>query len=151
MNYRTVDEILHFKFEDAYIADVQVTKGIFHMILDNVTIMPENSCNRDIRIMRTNQMLFKLEEAQVLSVVEEGYKVYDANGNLNQAYEDKEIPEDEQIKVIKEFADGSIYSLEKQEEIYVFFIDAPNERTYKMLVKASHDVEEWDRFMNKED
>ena len=151
MNYRTVDEILHFKFEDAYIADVQVTKGIFHMILDNVTIMPENSCNRDIRIMRTNQMLFKLEEAQVLSVVEEGYKVYDANGNLNQASEDKEIPEDEQIKVIKEFADGSIYSLEKQEETYVFLIDAPNERTYKMLVKASHDVEEWDRFMNKED
>lgn len=151
MNYRTIDETLHFKFEDAYIADVQVTKGIFHMILDNVTILPENSCNRDIRIMRTNQMLFKLEEAKVLSVVEEGYKVYDANGNLSQAYEDKEIPEEEQTKVIKEFADGSIYSLEKQEETYVFLIDAPNERTYKMLVKASHDVEEWDRFMNKED
>ena len=67
MNYRTVDETSHFKFEDAYIADVQVTKGIFHLILDNVTILPENSCNRDIRTMRTNQMMLKLEEAEVVS------------------------------------------------------------------------------------
>lgn len=151
MNYRTVDETGHFKFEDAYIADVQVTKGIFHMILDNVTILPENSCNRDIRTMRTNQMMFKLEEAEVISLVEEGYKVYDANGNLSRTYEDKELSEGEFIGVIKEFTDGSIYSLEKQETTYIFYIDAPNERTYKLEVKASHDVEEWDRFMNKED
>lgn len=151
MNYRTVDEISHFKFEEAYIADVQVTKGIFHLILDNVTILPENSCNRDIRIMRTNQMMFKLEEAEVLSLVEEGFKVYDANGNLKQCYEDKEVSREAFISRIREFADGSIYSLEKQEEVYIFLIDAPNEHTYQLQVKASHDVEEWDRFMNKED
>lgn len=151
MNYRTVDETSHFKFEDAYIADVQVTKGIFHLILDNVTILPENSCNRDIRTMRTNQMMFKLEEAEVVSLVEEGYKVYDANGNLSQTYEDQEIAKEQYTSVIKEFADGSIYSLEKQEELYTFLIDAPNERTYNLQVKASHDVEEWDRFMSKEE
>ena len=53
--------------------------------------------------------------------------------------------------MIKVFADGSIYSLEKQEELYTFLIDAPNERTYNLQVKASHDVEEWDRFMSKEE
>ena len=151
MNYRTVDEISHFQFADAYIADVQVTKGIFHLILDNVTILPENSCNRDIRTMRTNQLMFKLEEAKVELLVEEGYKVYDSNGNLSQTYEDQIIAEEDYTRVIKEFADGSIYSLEKQEESYVFLVDAPNERTYRLQVRATHDVEEWDRFMSKED
>ena len=52
MRYTTTDELEHFSFAEAYIADVQVTGGFFHMTLSNVTILPENSCNRDIREMR---------------------------------------------------------------------------------------------------
>ncbi len=49
MKYTTTDELEHFSFTEAYIADVQVTGGFFHMTLSNVTILPENACNRDIR------------------------------------------------------------------------------------------------------
>ena len=82
MKYTTTDELEHFSFAEAYIADVQVTGGFFHMTLSNVTILPENSCNRDIREMRANDLVLKIEEPVIRSLVREGYKVYDANGAL---------------------------------------------------------------------
>ena len=82
MKYTTTDELEHFSFTEAYIADVQVTGGFFHMTLSNVTILPENSCNRDIREMRANDLVLKIEEPVIRSLVREGYKVYDANGIL---------------------------------------------------------------------
>lgn len=149
MKYKTTDELTHFNFADAYIGEVQVTSGFFHMVLDNVTILPENSCNRDIREMRANNMLFKIEESAITSIVEEGYKVYDANGKLMQTCEDVVIAEKDFAEVAKTLIEGVIYSLEKRENAYVFTIDAANERTYQLCVSGTHDVEEWDRFLNK--
>lgn len=150
MNYRTTNELEHFDFTDAYIADIQAVGGFFHIILDNVTILPENSCNRDIRQMRANQLLLKIEQASLDSIVEEGYKVYDADGKLMQTCDDVEVASEDFAAVIKTFTDGMIYSLKKQENHYLFFIDAANERTYQLCVSGTGDVEEWDRFLNKE-
>ena len=62
MRYTRTDELEHFSFAEAYIADVQLAGGFFHMTLSNVTILPENSCNRDIREMRANDLVLKIEE-----------------------------------------------------------------------------------------
>lgn len=148
MKYKTTDEWQNFSFTEAYIADIQATNGFFHMELDNVTILPENSCNRDIRKMRTNGLLLKLEDFAITSMVEEGYKVFDANGNPMKQVEDVVIAEKEYFSVMKEFVEGIIFSLEKKENTYIFSIDAANERTYTLEVRASHDTEEWDRFLN---
>ena len=56
MKYHTDNELQNFQFAGAYIAEMCVVNGIFEMILDNVTILPQNSCNRDIREMRTNEL-----------------------------------------------------------------------------------------------
>lgn len=149
MNYRTTDELEHFNFADAYIGDVQVTSGFLHIFLDNVTILPENSCNRDIREMRANQLLLKIEGASIEAVVEEGYKVYDANGKLMKTCEDVKVEEKDYLSVVKSFADGVIYSLEKKEGEYRFIIDGADEHTYLLRVSGTKDVEEWDRFLNK--
>lgn len=148
MKYKTTDEWKNFSFAEAYIGDIQATNGFFHMELDNVTILPENSCNRDIRKMRTNGLLLKLEDFAITSLIEEGYKVFDANGNPMKEVEDVVIAEKDYFSVMKELVEGVIYSLEKEENTYVFSIDAANERTYTLEVKASHDIEEWERFLN---
>lgn len=57
---------------------------MFEIVFDNVTILPANSCNRDIREMRANELVLKISEPKIEALVEEGYKVYDANGNLKQ-------------------------------------------------------------------
>lgn len=150
MKYTTKNEFEHFNFAEAYIGDVQVTSGFFHMVLDNVTILPENSCNRDIREMRANNLILKIEDFSVLSVVEEGFKTYNADGKLIGICEDVEIAPEEQLDVIKTFADGVLYSLEKCDAQYIFNIDAANERSYVLTVEGSGDEEAWDRFLNKE-
>lgn len=33
-------------------------------------------------MMRTNELLFKISDAEIISLVEEGYNEYDADGNL---------------------------------------------------------------------
>lgn len=148
MSYRTENELMNFDFAEAVVADIQVTSGFFHVDLDNVKIKPENSCNRDIREMRANNLVLKIEQAAVVSLIEEGFKTYDAIGNLKSTCEDVEIPENERLSVIKTLAGGVLYSLEKKDSQYVFTVDAENERTYELTVEGSGDVEEWDRFLN---
>ena len=84
MKYYTENELQNFRFEGAYIAETCAVNGIFEMILDNVTILPQNSCNRDIREMRANELKLKIREPEITAFVEEGYKVYDADGNLKE-------------------------------------------------------------------
>ena len=105
MRYTTTDELEHFSFAEAYIADVQLAGGFFHMTLSNVTILPENSCNRDIREMRANDLVLKIEEPVIRSLVREGYKVYDANGILMRTCEDEMVNEYDLTLFIREESD----------------------------------------------
>lgn len=48
MKYHTINELDHFCFKEAYIAQICAVSGMFEIVFDNVTILPANSCNRDI-------------------------------------------------------------------------------------------------------
>ena len=69
MSYRTENEFTHFKFSDVHVSDIMMSFGTFKICLDNVIIKSENSCNRDIRDMRTNGLVLKLEDADIISFV----------------------------------------------------------------------------------
>ena len=149
MKYCTRNELANFVWKDSFIGEVQVTNGMFHLGLDNVTILPENSTNRDIREMRANELLFTIENANILTLIEEGYKVYDADGNLQNAFLDKEVEKDKILEVLHTFAGGNIYSLKQDGNLYVFEIDA-NDHTYVLNVEGTGNVEEWDRYLTKD-
>ena len=74
MNYRTENEFTQFKFSDVHVSDIMMSFGTFKICLDNVIIKSDNSCNRDIRDMRTNGLILKLEDANIISFVREGFK-----------------------------------------------------------------------------
>ena len=154
MKYTTTNEFEQFEFEEAHISDIQIVEGRFFMLLDNVKILPDNSCNRDIRKMRANELFFKVTNGSMVSLIEEGYKLYDANGKLTREIEDREVSAEEYKEITDAFIDGMVYEIEKSvtEENgrvqYRFVIDAANERTYTMIVLGDGDLEEWDRFLN---
>lgn len=154
MKYTTTNEFNQFEFEEAHISDIQIVEGRFYMLLDNVKILPDNSCNRDIRKMRTNELFFKVTNGTMTSLIEEGYKLYDANGKLTREIEDREVVASEYKEITDEFIDGMVYEVEKtiledkNQVQYHFVIDAANERTYTMIVLGDGDLEEWDRFLN---
>lgn len=151
MKYCTNNELEHFSFAESYIAGIQKRSGSMVFTLDNVTILPENSCNRDIRGMRTNGLELTIRDGKTAMLIEEGYKVYNADGVLTGQYEDREIAPEQYNDTLKQLADGecSIYSLEKTAGIYTFQIDASNDRTYVLQINGTGDTQEWDRFLNK--
>lgn len=150
MKYTTTNEFDHFDFLEAHVNDIMFANGVFKIGLDDVKILPENSCNRDIRKMRTNGLILSLSDAEILSFVEEGYRIYDADGNLKKTEDDVPVDEQEYKTVFEYFTDAYAYNIEKKDDEYTFVIDGTNERTYSIIVKASGDAQEWDKFLNLE-
>ena len=107
--YNTMNEFVHFDFSEAVIGDIQLAEGMFRAVIDNVKILPENSCNRDIRTMRTNELLLKLDDAKLVTLVEEGYREYDADGNLKNTYEDIVVNPDQYKQKEEVLVEGTIY------------------------------------------
>lgn len=92
MKYNIKNELSGFDFSQAHIQDIEMTTDRFHLVLDQVMILPENSCNRDIRTMRTNGLLFTIENFAFQSLVEEGFTLYNANGQLTKTVPDRVVP-----------------------------------------------------------
>ena len=149
MGYRTVDEFDGFDFKDAHITSMERRNGHFIAVLDDVKILPSNSCNRDIREMRTNELVLKLNDAVVEEFILEGCKIYDADGVLQETREDTAVESSEYDKTLKEMEDRYIYEITKENDIYTIYIDG-DEDSYMIKVKASHDTQEWEKFMSKE-
>ena len=148
MKYTTRNEFCNFEFSEVHIDDVKIQNGVFQMIL--VKILPENSTNRDIRKMRANGLVLTIEDAQINSFVEEGYKTYDADGNLLREDPDIELDEQQYRDIYEFFIDSYAYLIAQNEDEYTFVIDGTNERTYTIIVQGSGDVEEWDKFLQIE-
>lgn len=163
MKYTTTNELAHFGFAEAYISDIQKISGYFQLTLDNVMISPDCSKNRDVREMRANEWNLKIREGTVASIVEEGYKVYNADGKLMEEYEDKPVTADQYNELLKSFTDGEccVISLEVQrlplhvtddsevKNTYLVTIDASNGHAYVLEITGTGDFEEWNRFLNK--
>ena len=121
MKYKTTNDLAGFDFTEAYIGEIRAMSDTFTIGLDNVKILPENTKNRDIRKMRTNELVLKIRDAKIVDFVEEGYKVYDANGNLK---EKKGRPRGFCRCVYGEFKKligCVIYTLKKKKEISMRF------------------------------
>ena len=150
MKYTTRNEFCNFEFSEVHVDDVKIQNGVFQMRLDDVKILPENSTNRDIRKMRANGLVLTIEDAQINSFVEEGYKTYDADGNLLREDPDIELDEQQYRDIYEFFIDSYAYLIAQNEDEYTFVIDGTNERTYTIIVQGSGDVEEWDKFLQIE-
>lgn len=148
MSYQTTNEFHHFEFDETHIGDIEVIGGVFHILLDNVKILPENSCNRDIRKMRCNELELRIEDPKVERVVREGYSLSDANGNPVKHIADEVLEPEHYADAWKVFLDAEVFSIEKQDGMYVFVVDATDERTYTVQVSGSGDAERWERFLN---
>ena len=151
MKFQTTNELEHFCFAESYIADIQKIGGCLRFTLDNVTILPENSRNRDVRQMRANGLLLHIRDAKVEDLIEEGYKVYDADGNLKEQFPDQPLASAQYNETLNALSDGScsVYALQKEGDRYRFALDGGNDRTYLLCVSGTGDFEEWDRFLNK--
>ena len=147
MSFFTENEVEHFDFSEAHIGELRFGLGPFYMLLDNVKILETNSCNRDVRTMRTNGLTFRITDPQVVTVTEEGYKLYNADGVLQQEVPDRTMDPQEYAQLCQALEDAVVYELKKEGNIYRISIDG-EEHAYTLEISGSGDTEEWERFMN---
>lgn len=147
MGFFTENEVETFDFGEAHVGELRFGLGPFYMLLDNVKILETNSCNRDVRTMRTNGLTFRIVDPQVLSVIEEGYKVYNADGILQQEVPDRTVDPEEYADLCAMLEEAVVYEIKKEDSIYRISIDG-EEHAYTLEIKGAGDSEEWDRFMN---
>ena len=93
MRFHTENEFDNFDFRESYLQGIVQMSGSFRATIDQVKIKPENSKNRDIRMMRTNNLELHIADAVVTSIVEEGVKIYNADEVLQQEIPDRVLDE----------------------------------------------------------
>lgn len=147
MRFFTENEVETFDFSEAHIGELRFGPGFFYMLLDNVKILENNSKNRDVRTMRTNGLMFRIMNPQVVAVTEEGCKIYNADGVLQQEVPDRPVRPEEYVKLCKKMEDAVVFELKKEDSCYRISADT-EDHAYILEVQGSGDSEEWERFMN---
>ena len=147
MSFFTENVVETFDFGEAHVSELRFGLGPFYMLLDNVKILEKNSCNRDVRTMRTNGLTFRITDPQIVAVIEDGYKLYNADGVLQQEVPDRNVEPEEYADLCSQLEDAVIYELKREDDIYHIAIDG-EEHAYTLKIRGSGDSEEWQRFMN---
>ena len=85
-----------------------------------------------------------------MRIVQEGYKVYNADSKLIKQYEDQEMEPERYGEIVTAVNDGEsrIYAFNKSEQTYEIIVEAGDERTYVLYITGTGDTEEWNRFLS---
>lgn len=147
MGYYTKNEIQHFAFTQAHIFDIKEYRSQLIFELGYVIIKAENSCNRDVFDMGTNELRLRLYDVTDVSLTRLGYKEYDANGRLMSETPDETVKKEEQQAVLEGFQGGAgqITNLEVKDGTYCFDVET-EEELYLLEVCATDNSQEWERF-----
>lgn len=149
MKYQSIDALEDFSFAEAVIFDVDCCFSHLKLQLANVTILSSNANNRDIMNMRTNDLILTFEEPIFLSIIEEGYKIYDANEKLVQEIPDKIISKEEHNAILQTLPESYIYSIEvlSKEHCIITTDSSVDKNGYRIELTFQHSVAQWDRFL----
>lgn len=85
MGYTTKNEVMNFRFADAEIFEIKGIRDKITFELGYVTILGQNSCNRDIREMGTNALTLDLMGVEETTLVKEGFKVFECRWQSRKA------------------------------------------------------------------
>lgn len=149
MKYKTTNELETFDFQESFINDIEYALGKLSFSLDNVTIKASNSHNKDIIDMRTNQLILTFHNVTIEEIIEEGYKLYDADNHLQEIIDDCIINENEYGNVLKDLSNCYFHSIETFENKYTLNINT-DFHTFSIKLQCEQASAEWDKFMRKD-
>lgn len=72
--------------------------------------------------------------------------MYDADGNLKQTFEDREMSPEEIETGLDELAGHTIYQITKEQDVYSAVVDG-EDHSFRIEIKAAHDIAQWDKFL----
>ena len=147
MAFKTENELNNFDFNDSTLIEVQKGLSTYKLIISDVHILPENSANRDIRTMRTNDLELSFTDGKLEKLIEEGYLLLDVNEKPYKEVPDKIVDESEYEEVFKKLQETRVDAVEAREGGYDVVV-RDEDHTWRMQFSGSGDVEKWERFLN---
>ena len=164
MRYQSVNEIEQFSFQDCEMISFQIKEDQISMTLEALLVMPGNSQNSNFTMSYAHTTYVRLQRAKLLSAVKDGYKYYDADGNLIKEEPDRTLSPSEISSLSLLFANSYFYAMAKKSErdgvsTYTMHIELPNKSddeyddsvtdSYTLEVSFEKAIFEWDNYLNK--
>lgn len=151
MNYKSVNELNKFTFQDAQLMDLSVENDTVTFELEAVIVKASNSANEMMCDSYAGTMKLRFIHAEISRLFLEGYRYYDADNVLQKTVPDTPIVPEKYAETFRKLKKGYLYELEKTEEgAYMVGVDLDDsEETYWFTLKFEKAIAEWDRYMNK--
>lgn len=157
MSFKSVNEIDKFCFDDSQITEFKVDDRGILIELEALIVMPNNSQNTNYTKSYAGTTSVDLENGRVISIVKEGWKVYDANDRLVEDHPDEEVSLSELPSLTKKFKDAFLYRMVPEADGYDINVeitvdDDPQgfeSDIYRLHVIFDNAVFRWDRYMSR--
>ena len=146
--YSIENDINTFSFEQAVLQEVKKSLDGLTVILDQVLILENNQYNKDIVTKRTNNFSIHFSKTKKVSLFEEGYSIFDADLNLIEKKEDREVdPQD--IFFDLEHMQGCEVDEVIVEENKMKFTFLVEDHTWRLeVIYEDRYTSSWERFMS---
>lgn len=156
MKFKSVDEMEQFSFEDSEIKELTVGNHQICFTFSGAMVKADNSQNKRYQDMYCGEIVLQLENTEILRVVKEGMKYYDADGRLLRDVPDEDVPESNWQEVFRKCAKGKVFTTVadeiKEGYAYEFGIDVPRREddeevdTYWLCLQFERGIAMWDRY-----
>ena len=156
MKFKSIDEMERFSFEDSEVKELVIENHQVRFTFSGAMVRANNSQNARYQDMYCGEIVLQLENAEVVRVVKEGMKYYDADGKLLREVPDEDVTESGRQEVFRRCTKGKVFTTVadevKEGYAYEFGIDVPQREddeevdTYWLCVRFEQSVAMWDRY-----
>lgn len=161
MKFKCVNEMEQLSFDDSEVLEFKIENKRMLFSFNGATIKAKNSQNGRFQDMYCGEIVLQLQNADIVRLMKEGMKYYDANGNLQKEIPDEDIPVLAQPSVLKRLSKGKIFTVVTDTVTsgyaYEFGIDVPQENdeeeidTFWLCVTCDETIAMWDRYCSPAD
>lgn len=156
MKFQCTNEHSEMRFDDAGILSFKCEDKVLEFTFQGAVIKAKNSQNARFQDMVCGEIILQLKNAEIVRIVKEGMKYYDADGTLQKEVMDEDVPAPAQGSVLKRIATGTVFTTVEDEvsQGYAleFGIDVPKEEqddevdTFWLCVTFDESVACWERY-----
>lgn len=159
MQYKSINEINNFSFEDCIINKFEVRDDMICLELEALRVKPENSQNTNYTESYAGTTEVRLLAGKIISGVKDGYRYYNANDELMKETPDEPLGEREILELTKKCEGAYLFSMIQKGEtdgLYSYsmgieFADEENTMadSYQLEIIFEKAIFEWDFYMNR--
>jgi hypothetical protein len=154
MQFQTTNALQLFNFEEVTVKQIDVRNDSVTVVMEALIVKGQNPVNEEFVDRYADTANVRFLDGEIVEIIKEGYKYYDANNQLKEEKADTVVPKAEYETLLKACRDVYLFDLIAVCETegayeYQLGMDLNEEDTYWVQIKCSQTVVEWEKFKNK--